>query len=118
MEFHLSSKMKDYHKEVLTAMIICCRNFDLKNFIPFLMSENVLTNYENKVQFYRIMKNKFECAKKITDGILICKIEKKEWQLNPKAHLFNFYDQTHKNERLSIEVEFEKGNLILDIQPF
>ena len=110
--------MNSHQKEILTAMIISCRNFDLKSFIPYLMSEYVETYFRNKVQFYKFMKAKLLHAKEITDGILICKIEKKEHQLNPDAHLFNFYDQKHLNERLSIDVEFEKEKIILDIQAF
>lgn len=109
--------MDDFHITILKNMIICCRNYNLKNFIPYLMSEKVGTNYHNKILFYSDLKKQLQYAKTISNGILVCRIEKKEYQINPNAHLFNFYDQTHKYERLSIEVEIENSKIILDIQP-
>ena len=110
--------MDDFQFDVLRNMIICCRNYDLKKFIPYLMSEKVHTNFYNKIQFYSFLKRQLLYVKTIASGTLTCKIEKKEWQLNHNAHLFNFYDSEHKYERLSIEVEFENGVMILDLQGF
>ncbi len=55
-------------------------------------------------------------AKSNSIGDLYLKLEKYDY--NPNAQFYNFYDNYHKFDRLSIEVEDKGEKVYINIMPF
>lgn len=105
-------------ENIKSELIKSCVNYNAKSFIPFLMSNNVLTGMPNKTRFYSFFKYMVNCTKQCSDGQLTYKIEHEEIQNNQISYYLNFYDKTHKYSRLSIEIKETKDNIYLDTLPF
>jgi hypothetical protein len=70
----------------------------------------------NKTRFYTFFKHILNCAKQKSIENWTIKIEKTNWNKDTLA--YNFYDEKHKNVRLSIMVTELKDKLILETMPF
>jgi hypothetical protein len=103
---------------IKSELIKSCVNYDTKSFIPFLMSDNVLTGMPNKTRFYRFFKQMVNCTKQSSEGQLTFRIENEKTNINQRDYYLNFYDKIHKYSRLSIEVKETKENIYLDTLPF
>lgn len=100
---------------IKTGLINSCVNFDAKSFIPFLMSQNVQTGMPNKIRFYQFFKQMIDCSKEGSIGKLTPKMEMN----NSKTKKYlNFYDETHKHPRLSIEIKETENTIYIDTLPF
>lgn len=110
---------KSYDIEMIRIELIkSCINYDTKSFIPFLMSENVLTEMPNKMRFYRFFKKMVYCTKQSSEGLLFTKIENEKNNINQRIYNLNFYDKIHKYSRLSFEITECNESISLDILPF
>lgn len=105
-------------EKVKSELISSCLNYNPKSFIPFLLSENVLTGMPNKIRFYSFLKQMLISTKKNSKGKLIAKIEKKNKNNSQKKYYLNFYDKIHKNSRLTIEIVETKNSIYFDTLPF
>ena len=103
---------------IKSELIKSCINFDTKSFIPFLLSNNVVTGMPNKMRFYRFFKQMVNCTKHNSDGHLTLKIEDEKNYGNQFNYVLNFYDQIHKYSRLSIEIKETKENIYINTLPF
>tara|TARA_R110002073_G_scaffold334073_1_gene522789 strand:+ start:954 stop:1292 length:339 start_codon:yes stop_codon:yes gene_type:complete len=105
-------------ENIKSELIKSCVSYNAKSFIPFLMSNNVLTGMPNKTRFYSFFKYMVNCTKQCSEGQLTYKIEHEEIQNNQISYYLNFYDKIHKYSRLSIEIKETKDNIYLDTLPF
>lgn len=105
-------------ENIKSELIKSCVNYDAKSFIPYLMSNNVLTGMPNKTRFYSFFKYMVNCTKQCSEGQLTYKIEHEKIQTNQISYYLNFYDKIHKYSRLSIEIKETKDNIYLDTLPF
>jgi len=103
---------------IKNQLIKSCVEYDVKTFIPFLLSKNVLTGMPNKVRFYRFLKRMLICTKENSKGQLVARIENQEQNINRKKYYLNFYDTIHKYSRLTIEIEETENSIYLDTLPF
>ncbi len=101
-------------------LIKSCINLDPWMFLPFLCDEKVKTDFPSKLQFFNSFTSKIECAKRITNGKLSLKITKPkaDYYGNSNTLEYNFFDEVHLNERLSIFVIEENKTLFIDMHPF
>ncbi len=105
-------------ENIKTEFISACLTYHPKSFIPFLLSENVLTGMPNKIRFYSFFKSMLECAKQNSHGRLTHKIENEQNYTNQRTYFLNFYDQSHKYSRLSFEVKEMNEYIYIQILPF
>jgi len=103
---------------IKSELIKSCINYDTKSFIPFLMSDNVITEMPNKMRFYRFFKKMVNCTKQSSERPLSTKIENEVTNINQRIYNLNFYDKIHKYSRLSFEITESKESIYLDILPF
>jgi hypothetical protein len=108
---------KNYTKEeILVILIESVMSFNPSLFKQCLWSESLEINAINKMMYYWYYKGMVNGAKSNSVGELYLKIEKKSY--NPDALYYNFYDNFHIYDRLSIEIiEFE-DKLHIDVMPF
>jgi|SRR5690554_4611230 len=111
---------KRYYKseEIEQGLIYACANFDAGSFIPILMAKNVVTEFPNKVRFYRYFKYMLNCAKCSTVGLLSLRKEKYNWEEDKEMRYYNFYDEIHKGSRLSFRYKVSNNLIFIDIMPF
>ena len=105
-------------EKVKAELINSCLNYNPKSFIPFLLSENVLTGMPNKLRFFRFLKRILICTKENSKGQLVAKVENQKRNKSQKEYYLNFYDKVHKYSRITIEIKETKNNIYLDILPF
>lgn len=105
-------------EKIKAELINSCLNYNAKSFIPFLLSENVLTGMPNKIRFYRFLKRMLICTKENSKGQLVARIENKNENNSRKKYYLNFYDKIHKHSRLTIEIKETKNSIYLDTLPF
>lgn len=102
-------------EKIKSELIKSCINYEPKSFIPFLLSENVKTGMPNKMRFYRFFKQMLISTEKSSEGILKFKSK----VIGEKGNYYlNFYDQIHKNSRLTFEIKENKENIYIDTLPF
>ena len=105
-------------ENIKSGLIKSCVNYDAKSFIPYLISNNVLTGMPNKTRFYSFLKYMVSCTKQCSEGQLTFKIEHEKETINQRNYYLNFYDKIHKYSRLSIEVRETKEYIYFDTLPF
>ena len=98
------------------CLIDTCINNNAKEFIKHLLSKKVETEMPNKTRFYSFFKHMLNCAKQKSVGKWTLRIEKTNWNKDTLA--YNFYDEKHKNARLSIMVTEHNNKLTLETMPF
>jgi hypothetical protein len=104
--------------EIKEALIASCVEYKPKDFIPFLLSKNVITEFPNKIRCYRFLKKLVNCAKINSVGPLRPKIEQKEWLEDKDLYTINFYDSVHRYTRISIEWKESSGTIFINPMPF
>ena len=60
-------------ENIKSGLIKSCVNYDAKSFIPYLISNNVLTGMPNKTRFYSFFKYMVNCTKQCSEGKLTYK---------------------------------------------
>lgn len=104
--------------EIKEALIASCIEYKPKDFIPFLLSKNVITEFPNKVRCYRYLKMLVNCAQNSSVGPLRPKIEQKEWLEDKDLYIINFYDNVHKYTRISIQWKESSKTIFINPMPF
>ena len=104
--------------EINEALRLSCINNNPVHFIPFLLSKNVKVDFVNKVRFYAYFKYLLKCAHSSAVGPLVLKIEKYTWEKDDDMRYYNFYDDVHKYDRLSIQHKEIDGKLFIKSMPF
>lgn len=113
-----SKKAPNTDQEILNGLIESCLNFNPIHFIPFLLSEKVISDSPNKVRFYRSFKYLLLCAKEESVGQLSFKVEKPNWAKDKSIEYYNLYDSVHKYSRFTILVKQTEGKIHLEPMPF
>lgn len=104
--------------EINQALEKSCLNNQPFHFIPYLLSKNVIVEFPNKVCFYKSFKKLLKCAHTQSIGPLVLKIEKYPWEEDSDMRYYNFYDDVHKYDRLSIQHKEIGGKLFINSMPF
>lgn len=95
-----------------------CEQGNPTSFIPYLLSPKVKTDMPNKMRFYRFFKRMIYCSKNRSFGEWNLRIEEYIWSEEEDVLAYNFYDQVHKIERLTIIVKESNDEIYLEIMPF
>ena len=116
--FTKSPMLKKNHskEEILDILIESVMTFNPSLFKQCLWSEHLEIISANKMMFYWYFKGMVNCAKSNSIGDLYLKLEKYDY--NPNAQFYNFYDNHHTFDRLSIEVEDKGEKVYINVMPF
>lgn len=104
--------------QIKEALIASCLENNPRDFIPFLLSQNVTTEFPNKMRCYRYFKMLLSCAQTNSVGPLSLKIEQYEWLEDKNLFNLNFYDNIHKYSRISIQWKEYSNSVFINPMPF
>ena len=105
-------------KEIKQNLIQSCVSFDAFHFLPYLLSPVVEIDFPNKIRFYRFLKYLLKTAKEESEGALQLRVEHEPWEEDEALLVYNFYDELHKNPRLSLQVKEMGNRIFIDQKPF
>ena len=103
-------------QEIEQLLIEAITSFNTVDFIPTLLSHDILVEFSNKLSFYIFFKGILMAAKDRTIGKLHVKIERSF--SDSFCDCYNFYDEVHLHPRFSIDVKRTVNNVILLMYPF
>lgn len=105
------------NKNIRDAMVWAYVKKDSKYFISFLMSEIVIVDTDNKIDFYKLFKSKI-LNSTVKGSIKEIKVEKEFNGFYDDYFQLNIYDEFHKHPRFSIFYKYEEEKIHLGLMPF
>lgn len=105
-------------KEIKDKLIESFLNLDAKLFLPFLLAEEVKTQYSNKVEFYSVYKMFLKIAERETTGELYYKFKHVKRFKDSKSYDLYFYDKSCDIPKIFIDIIETKSSLCVNILPF
>ena len=99
------------------ALVKACIKSRPSYFKPYLLSDNVTTEWPDKESFYKFFKYILSTSRKMSEGELYLKIKLPDTE-NKNVQHYKFYDEVHLHSRLTIIVEESNDSIHLDILPF
>lgn len=99
------------------ALIKACIKSRPSYFKPFLSSDKVITEFEDKESFYKSFKYMLSASRKMSEGELHLKIKQSDPE-NKNVQHYKFYDEVHLHSRLTIIVKESNDSIHIDILPF
>lgn len=110
--------MKVYSvKDIRNSVVYSFLKKDPCHFIPFLMSDNVSVDDDNKVKFYNQFRHNILNAN-IKGKIAEIKVEIELNGFYDDYLQLNFYDEFHINPRFSIFYKYEGEKIHFGLMPF
>lgn len=109
--------MKIVNSIIKEALINSCIKSQPSYFKPFLFTDKVTTEFDNKDSFYKYFKYMLSVSRKISDGELQFKIKKPDFD-NKSIQHYKFYDSKHLHSRLTVIVDESNDLFHVEILPF
>ena len=105
-------------EKIKAELISSCTNNTPESFFPFLMSADVQTEAPNKMDFYDFFKDMLNNAHARAKGKLTLKIEESTGDIDKVVLYYSFYNNVHKHSLLTIVVNDNNNQILLDVMPF